>query len=294
MLKITNINLDEIFKNEIFYFNYIFDSEQKTELNINIAVYDFFSLLINNTNLVIQSNITYYTSFDSTSVSTWNYGFTLVISDNDTNKILFIKTYEPPIRKKNAWLIGDSHTICIPEKELNTLTKYNIKKISFKSLSLNRFLNQDYMKLLSNVNISKMDCLIIYLGEIDIRFTIHKHCKNKNINLEKSFDDLMNRYLNFILEIKKYYNNRIIIMSPNPPLESFQDKKFILGTKNERLLCQNLFQTFWKNKLDIVEYFDWTTDYKLHTGFINPDFLLENDHHISNFTPLINYLEDKL
>ena len=294
MFKITNINLNEIFKNKVFVFNYIFVSEKKTELNINVSVYDFFSLLINNTNLTINSNVNYFTSFNSTSASTWSYGFNLVITNTNTGEILFTEKYEPPIKNKIAWLIGDSHTVIIPENELIKIKKYDVKKIGSMSLSLNRFIKNDYIKFLSYLNISKNDCLIFYLSEIDIRFTIHKHCKTKNLNLEISFNELMTRYLNCILEIKKYYNVRIIIMSPNPPLEFFHDKNFILGTKNERLLCQNLFQTFWKNNLNVVEYLDWTGDYKSDTGFINPDFLLENDHHISNFTPLINYLEDKL
>ena len=294
MLKITNINLDEIFENKIFYFNYVFESEEKKELNININVYDFFSLLINNTNLNILSNVGYYTYFDPTLVSTWSYGFTLVVSDNNTNKILFVKTYDPPIRKKKAFLIGDSHTSCIPENKLDRITKYNVEKIGSKSLSLNRFINHDYIKLLSRLDISVEDCLIFYLGEIDIRFTIHKHCKNKNADLKKSFNELMNRYLNCILEIRKYYRVRIVIMQPNPPLESFHDSKFILGTKEERLLCQNLFQNFWEKNLDSAEYFNWTSDYKLHNGFMQPNFLLENDHHLNHFDPLINYLVNKL
>lgn len=294
MLKITNINLDEIFENKIFYFKYVFESEEKKELNININIYDFFSLLINNTNLTILSNIGYYTYFDSTLASTWSYGFTLVVSDNNTNQILFIKTYEPLSRKKKAFLIGDSHTVCIPENELDRITKYNVKKIGFKSLSLNRFLNYDYIKLLSILDISIGDCLIFYLGEIDIRFTIHKHCKNKNVDLKKSFNELMNRYLDCILEIRKHYGVRIVIMSPNPPLEFFHDDKFILGTKEERLSCQNLFQKFWEKNLDSVEYFNWTSDYKLHNGFMQPKFLLEDDHHLNYFGHLINYLENKL
>jgi hypothetical protein len=294
MFKITNINLNEIFKDEVFLFNFIFESEKKTELNINVYVYDFFSLLINNDSLTINSNINYFKSFNSTSASTWSYGFTLVITNTNTGEILFTKKYEPPVKKKTAWLIGDSHAVIIPKNELIKIKKYDVKKIGFMSLSLNRFINNDYIKLLNNLNVSTNDCLIFYLGEIDIRFTIHKHCKNKNLNLKKSFNELMNRYLNCILEIKKYYNARIIIMSPNPPLEFFHDKNFILGTKDERLLCQNLFQTFWENKIDFVEYLDWTEDYKSQDGFIEQNFLLENDHHVNYFEPLINCLEKKL
>jgi hypothetical protein len=294
MLKITNINLNEIFENEVFVFNYIYESEKKIKLNINVTVYDFFSLLINNTSLKINSNVNYFTSFDSTFTTTWSYGFTLVITNSNTNEILFLKTYEPPINKKNVWLIGDSHTINIPKNKLSKITKYTVKKIGFKSLSLNRFINNDYMKFLKNFDIFKQDCLIFYLGEIDIRYTIHKHCKNKNINLEKSFIELMKRYLNCLLEIKNYYNVRIIVMSPNPPLESFHDEKLILGTKEERLLCQNLFQTFWEDNLNVVEYLDWTKDYISDNGFIKNNLLIDNDHHLIYFDSLINALENKL
>ena len=40
MLKITNINLNEIFENEVFVFNYIYESEKKIELNIIIDAFN--------------------------------------------------------------------------------------------------------------------------------------------------------------------------------------------------------------------------------------------------------------
>ena len=83
-----------------------------------------------------------------------------------------------------------------------------------------------------------------------------------NLNLEQTFNKLMDRYLNCILNIKNIYNNKIVILSPNPPLETYTNENLIMGSKEDRMLCQKLFDSFWKKHDDVVHYINWTKKYQ--------------------------------
>ena len=294
MLKITNIDLDKIFNGDDFYFTYIFESLEDKKIKVNIGIYDYFSLPVNNTNLEISTNIRYFTTFDKITSSTWRFGFTIIISNEMTGEILFQKKYNPPIKKNTIWLIGDSHVTHFPENKLSDASNYNIKKFGFESLSLNRFLNSDYLGLFNQLNVSIGDCFVFYLSEIDIRISIHRYSKNKKLNLEQTFNKLMDRYLNCILIIKNIYNNKIVILSPNPPLETYTNENLIMGSKEDRMSCQKLFDSFWKKHHDVVHYINWTEKYQKVNGFMNVDFLIKNDHHIYNFEPFIHELKKEL
>lgn len=292
--KITHIDLEKIFRDEKFYFTYLAESSEDYELDICINVYDCFSLLVNSSKLSIVTNLNYYTSFDDISNSSWKYGFVLLISDNITGQILYKKKYFPHIKKNNAWLIGDSHTVNLPISEIEKIENFNLRKIGFESLSLNRFLNSDYIGFINQLSIQANDIIMFYLGEIDIRVTIHKHCENKKINLQEVFDSLMLKYLDCILDIKKIYSNRIYILSPNPPIKHYNKKGYLLGTLDERIWCQNQFKSFWNNHKDIATFIDWTLDYQDENGFMNPDFLIFGDHHINHFDSFITHINNNI
>lgn len=286
--ELISINLKEIFEKKPFRVDYQITSNTGEIFNINIKVSDFFSIPVNERDVSVPSNTPFFSSFNN---GVWEYGFNLIVINNDDNSILFHQVYNP--LNKKAWIIGDSHTIHLPDSNSKNADKYEVKKIGIHSLSLNRFISSDYIEFLNNIEIKKQDCLIFYLGEIDIRYTIHKHCREKNVGLQKTFNLLMEKYLECILHIKKHYNNKIVILTPNPPMEDYESD-LILGAKEDRLLCQNLFINFWKDKKYIVDYLDWTESYQLSTGFINPDLLNHNDHHINNNIHLLKLLENYL
>ena len=161
-------------------------------------------------------------------------------------------------------------------------------------MSLNKFLMSDYMEYIENLNINSGDIICFYLGEIDIRIAIHRYCLEKNKNLEDSFLLLMERYLKCLISIKEKYKNRIIILSPNPPMENYHQQDLIAGTKEERIMCQNIFHNFWNHPSEVAEYLDWTSIYKKENGFVREDLLINNDHHLSDYNYMVTNLKKKI
>jgi predicted O-methyltransferase YrrM len=163
------------------------------------------------------------------------------------------------------------------------------------SLTLNKFVNGDYMSFLDSLPIMENDIIVFYLGEIDFRYNLHLAVNKKQLSTEKLVSDLLLEYHKTILKIKEQYNNHIVIMSPNPPMRDNHLSQFIEGSESSRILCWSMFDKFWKtNSNGEITYLNWTKKYTLEDKLINVDLLHENNHHIKNYDYCIDELSKTL
>ena len=309
--KITSLNIDEIIKTSFFRVDYMIESDKNEVINTRVSIYDpFFNIehTPGSMNVSVSTNCIYWVGFDVDKLANdekpnFKFGFRLLIEDLDNNKILHNQihrtTFEYNKEGKTTWIFGDFHAwesfggyTYNPVK----ISDFNSMRVSLTSLSLNRFVNGDYLSFVNAHSVKPDDCMVFYLGEIDFRHALHKYCSDKSKDLVQSCLDLMNEYYKAIKNIKRIYNNRIIIMAPNPPMrDKYLADGMSLGTEQERILCWNIFDNFWKNK--DVEYLDWTDDYRSKDTLIDIDKLMKrngSDIHILDYQYCINSLSKKL
>jgi hypothetical protein len=288
--KLISLDSKKIVENSIVRVEYMIESDHDESYLLNIEASDIFFNLKRECDNQIRSNIIYFTEFNFfNDVPGISDGFNIIIKNKNTSEILFSTKYIKP--NKTIWIFGDSHALHIKNEKIDEICEnngYKINCIGAHSLSLNRFVNGDFINYLRKYDIKKQDYILLYLGEIDFRFTIHKHCQNKNLNLYHECYGLMMDYLTTINKITEEYSNEIIVLSPNPPMRDLSLEELILGNENDRKLCWDIFDRFWKKSE--IKYFDWTDEYKLSDGMINPDLLIENDHHINNYKMFIEKL----
>jgi hypothetical protein len=309
--KIINLNIDEIVKTSFFKVDYTIESDKNELVNIRASIYDpFFNIeyIPGSIDVSVKTNVNLWVGFDVDNLANdekpnFKFGFRLLIEDLDNNKVLHNKTYRTTFEYnkegKTVWIFGDSHVW----ESFGGYTHNPIKISGFKSmrasvtsLSLNKFVNGNYLSFVNAHSVKPDDCMVFYLGEIDFRIAIHKHCSNKSKELAQVCLDLMNDYYKAINNIKRVYNNRIIIMAPNPPIrDNYLSNDWVWGTEKERILCWDIFDNFWKNK--DIEYLDWTDDYKLDDKLIDSNKLMKRngvDFHILDYQYCIKSLSKKL
>jgi len=309
--RITSLNIDEIIKTSFFRVDYVIESDKNEVINTRVSIYDpFFNIEYTpgSMDVSVSTNSIYWVGFDVDKLANYEkpnfkFGFRLLIEDLDNNKILHNQihrtTFEYNKEGKTVWIFGDSHVW----ESFGGYTHNPIKisgfesmRVSLTSLSLNRFVNGDYLSFINAHSVKPDDCMVYYLGEIDFRHSIHKYCSDKSKDLIQTCLDLMNDYYKAIKNIKRIYNNRIIIMAPNPPMrDKYLAGGLALGTEQERILCWNIFDNFWKNK--DIEYLDWTDDYRSEDTLIDIDKLMKRngaDFHILDHQYCISSLSKKL
>ncbi len=288
--KLISLDCEKIVETSILKIEYMIQSDTDDVYNLKVTTSDIFFNLNRYGNNEVHPNITYFTEFNYVNdVPGISDGFNIVITNDDNNEILFQKKYEVP--NKNIWIFGDSHTLHIKDDRVRKICEnngYNLNCVGAHSLSLNRFVNGNFINYLQRYNIKTPDYIVFYLGEIDFRFTIHKHCQEKDKNIYQECYGLMIDYLKAIISIKKEYPNEIIILSPNPTMRDLYLDELVLGTEDDRKICWDIFNEFWKKTGE--RYLDWTDEYKLDDGMINCDLLIKNDHHINDYTMFIEKL----
>lgn len=237
--------------------------------------------------------------------------------DNETNKVinefkLDIKFVDTSLRsrdpkKRNAWIIGDSHIghlygeIGYDELEYDLIRLNPISKVG---LTMSRFTNSNYMEFLSCLPIMDDDLLIFNLGEIDMRISVHVKSHRKGIKKKDILTSIILKYIESIKEIsKKYSKNKIIILRPNLPVsdkrqysENVINDYFLNSNEIDRLELNNQFHdiiTSFCNSEDNVQYIDNSSQYSLD-GYINDDLLIENDIHMKTNKGYFDSLYKKL
>jgi predicted O-methyltransferase YrrM len=235
------------------------------------------------------------------------FGFILTCEDEEGNVILE-KTY-PTNRKANnlrpegeekvLWIIGDSNVWASfgnDDFRYQEIAGYKPVRISITSLSLNRFINGKNLDLMLGLPIRENDCIAFYLGEIDFRYTIHKYTEDKCKDLSSACLDLMSRYLESLMNIRKYFrDNRIIVMSPNPPFpkDYHYEENMVRGSEDDRILCFDIFNEFWSSQGEF-EYLNWTNEYTDPNGLMKVEDLYEGNHHIKEHTKISKRLSTKI
>jgi hypothetical protein len=65
------------------------------------------------------------------------------------------------------------------------------------------------------------DIIALYLGEIDTRYGLPKSSQEKNTSISHLTNKLLFKYKEFLQTfISKHPNNKVIVMSPNPPIKN--------------------------------------------------------------------------
>jgi hypothetical protein len=203
-----------------------------------------------------------------------------------------------PISDKKLWIIGDSNAWSSfggDSYRPTDIGGYFPIRSSVTSLTINRFIKGDSIGYLKSLPIHKDDLIILYLGEIDLRHSIHEAAKKKKKSLDEITRDLINCYSSLISKINGLYDNRIIVMSPNPPmrdgfLETQGINTSISGTQEDRIFCFNMFNDMM-SKIDGIRHLNWTKNYILDDGMIDTTKLEPGNHHIKDYQFCINELD---
>ena len=89
------------------------------------------------------------------------------------------------IHKPKFWMIGDSHVNYNTKAPTEYLTteKYDIVPVSVQGLSLSRFLNSDWKRFFTTIPIWEMDIISFEFGDVDLRISLLKKSKEKNISI---------------------------------------------------------------------------------------------------------------
>ena len=324
-LTITSLDLEKIAETSFFEFHFFLESDIVKNHNIKISIYDpFFNIqyipgehIIN----VCSDKTGYWVGFDVDKTANlekpnFKFGFRLVVEDTENSNTLYDEKhlFSPKkwisnidnIRdnKKIVWIIGDSHAWeCFGGYEHNpkNIGDYIPIRTSITALSLIKFIKGDYVSFLNCLPIKKEDSLVFLLSSIDFQYSIHKRVLEGQQLLSNVCEKLMEDYFDVIKIIttdinilKAYPENKLLIMSPLPPMRDGFLTKNILGSESERILCWDIFDAFWGSKGNEIEYLDWTKKYKIEDDMIDTNLLMPFDHHIKDYYHCISELSYKL
>ena len=312
--KIQTKNLEDTTKEirvEFFYEGY--------ERNINVRLYEtFFDLgwkMIGGT-IKVNNGPLYWVSDKVTNGLSFRVVNKLKVEfiDSESNEIIESHTYPigndnymlrsqgNGVTNKNTWVIGDSHV-------WNYFSKFKYGKKDFKidekviipidipSLSINRFVNRDVNNFLSSLPIIGGDEIIFILGEIDCRVGFYRNANLKGKTLIKHISDVVDRYIDNIINLKEEFNNIDIKLSlPNPAFRDGLKEKVdeMLSTSNEydRLYIRRYFEEYLINKCQEsnIECLNLTDGFQDEKGFMKVELLEKNDTHNKPTDIILNNL----
>jgi hypothetical protein len=207
--------------------------------------------------------------------------------------------FNSTINKPKFWLIGDSHTSFNTKASIEYLTteKYDIVPVSVQGLSLSRFLNSDWRRFFTTIPIWENDVISLEMGDVDLRMSLLKKSNEKNISVKILLGDLINRYFEFIKELKKIYNNKIIIQIPNRTVKDGWDKdNRVMSTTENRIKLWEDFNDYVRmlGKINDIDVWDYKTMYKDNDGSVINDFLVKEDVHLKIHEPMLIDLKSKI
>jgi len=206
--------------------------------------------------------------------------------------------------KNKFWIIGDSHVGYSTNVSTDLLQtkKYDIIPAGLIALSLSRFLNSDWKKWLLTIPIFKDDIVSFELGEIDLRMSLFQKSIKYNKDVKELLSDLIDRYCAFIIDFRKTYPNKLVILPPNRPIKDDglgANKKYFgldLSNINQRVELWEIFNTSISNfcNLHNILYWDYKSIYKDDDGSLKNDVLIVNDIHFKIKEPMIFNLKSKI
>lgn len=239
--------------------------------------------------------------------------------DSDTNEILYEKkiitskvninkrSLGGDFSKKNTWIIGDSHTnhffsydISYDLKNFETNSTV-INPLSLPLLSINRFINSDYLKLFRNLPIFDGDDICLFFGEIDTRVGIIRNSKLKNITYSEHIMNLVDRFIRVLKIIQNEYKEcNFYYILPNPPVKDgwiVSEKKEVAfqgSSQKERFVVRYIFEDIIVSELKKINIkpINLYQNYLGVDGFTDESFLIEDDHHFKVPNNFLNLLKN--
>jgi hypothetical protein len=203
------------------------------------------------------------------------------------------------IHKPKFWMIGDSHVNYNTKAPTEYLTteKYDIVPVSVQGLSLSRFLNSDWKRFFTTIPIWEMDIISFEFGDVDLRISLLKKSKEKNISIDELLKDLIFRFSNFIIEFRKIYKNEIIILLPNRTIkDTWDNQNRIMSTTEVRVDLWNQFKDLMSElgKTNNVKIWDYKSIYEDSDGSMMNSMLVKGDIHLENHKLMLEDLKSKI
>lgn len=207
--------------------------------------------------------------------------------------------------RKNIWFIGDSNLY-------HYFSKYNFNSdefffndkvlmtIDIPELSINRFINSKYLEFIKTLPLFNKDIVILNLGEIDCRVSFYRNAKLKNRTLIDHINNVLERYVNTIKNIKQsIYNIELVICLPHPPLRDGwvkdHDINHLLNesTEKDRYFIREYVNRILIDKLNEIniKYINPFTLLEDEQGFINNEYLLPFDNHTKDNELVLNEIK---
>jgi len=214
-------------------------------------------------------------------------------------------------------LIGDSHILCLE----NYNNKYNNNLYEFSATSIRGLVNKSSTSgsreiILNLLKLNKYEKLFLMFGKVDLEWVYPYKCRKENINFNEFVDDTINKYIEFINEIKINFNIIYVMGLHIPSLEEYDmlncvnnynaiknvsSKAFIednlsliteIGCLKTRTKQIYYFNKILENKIkDIIEckYIDINDELLDETtNTCKKIYINEGDHHlIRNITGLV-------
>lgn len=303
---------------QFFRLDFTYVGEKNISINIKLyenATYTRWQVVGGVIN--VKKNGKYWVSdvFPHKFESFYNNDITLKIVNVETDEIIFekiLKTSSINIKKrslgfdyskKNTWVLGDSHmnhffSYGIGYNVNNFETNSTIiNPLAFPLLSINRFINVDFLKILNNNPIMDGDDICFFIGEIDTRVGIIKNSKLKEISYSEQIFNLVNRFVKVIKKIKIIYPNcDFYYVLPNPPIKDgwIDDKKKLnvlnVSDQKERFSVRYIFEDLIINEMKKIDVnvIDIYKNYVNSDMFVNEKFLINGDHHFKTPNNFLN------
>jgi len=295
---IYKLDLPTISDTGFFRVDYTIEDKGDQECKLEFEIFDTaFNLSFFKIEVTPPSEGCFFVGYDTGGWYGIKFGFRMVVKCD--GEIIHDRVYDycplawlDSLRDKTCWLIGDSHCDSTFGQEPK-IGDFNFTRIRTTSLSLNRFLNSDYLRFLRRWPIKREDIIVFHLGEIDFRYAIHRYVEKHDKETFDACSELLQRYLKFLIETRAQFPyTRIIVTSPVPPMRDGFLKDLISGTEENRKLCWSLFDYFFR--VHEFEYLDWTESYRLNDSMVDTSKLMERDHHIENYAEALEELTHKI
>lgn len=218
------------------------------------------------------------------------------------NDNYLLRSQRGMVSKKNIWVIGDSNI-------WNYFSKFEYGKVDFNindkivvpidipELSINRFVNRDASRFLKSLPLVNGDEIIFILGEIDCRVGFYRNAELKGRRIFEQIINVIERYVKKILDLKKEFSHVDIKISlPNPAFRDgllINDELLSKTNQYDRLYIRRLFEDYLISECqkNNIECLNLTEGFEDEDGFMNVNYLVNNDTHNKPTDIIINNLK---
>jgi hypothetical protein len=206
---------------------------------------------------------------------------------------------------QNVWFLSDSNGYHYFSKYRYNSDEYFfndkvLMSIDVPELSVNRFVNSNYIDFFETLPLFKGDIIILNLGEIDCRVAFYRNAKNKNRSLIEQINNISDRYIESIKKLINHFENiEFIVCLPHPPLRDGWVKEYdnnhLLNesTEKDRMFIREYFIRYITQKLNDlnVRYLNPFVGLEDEQGFIYGEYLLPFDNHTRDNEIVLNELK---